>query len=45
MGGLTQAGKDRFSAGWVLTQMIEGYARHNGHAGLLRERLDGSTGE
>jgi len=21
------------------------YARHNGHADLLRERLDGSTGE
>jgi hypothetical protein len=25
--------------------MIEEYARHNGHADLLRERLDGSTGE
>ncbi|HME66644.1 MAG TPA: DinB family protein [Streptosporangiaceae bacterium] len=30
---------------WVLTHMIEEYARHNGHADLLRERLDGSTGE
>jgi hypothetical protein len=29
----------------VLTHMIEEYARHNGHADLLRERLDGSTGE
>jgi len=25
--------------------MIEEYSRHNGHADLLRERLDGSTGE
>ena len=25
--------------------MIEEYARHNGHADLLREAVDGSTGE
>ena len=25
--------------------MIEEYARHNGHADLLREALDGETGE
>jgi len=24
--------------------MIEEYARHNGHADLIRERLDGVTG-
>ncbi|MFI0420688.1 DinB family protein [Spongiactinospora sp. 9N601] len=30
---------------WVLVHMIEEYARHNGHADLLRERLDGVTGE
>ena len=30
---------------WVITHMVEEYARHNGHADLLRERLDGSTGE
>jgi uncharacterized damage-inducible protein DinB len=30
---------------WVLTHMIEEYARHNGHADLLRECLDGSTGQ
>ncbi|MBE1537751.1 hypothetical protein H4W34_007584 [Actinomadura algeriensis] len=24
--------------------MVEEYARHNGHADLLRERIDGSTG-
>ncbi|MFY9934144.1 MAG: DinB family protein [Streptosporangiaceae bacterium] len=30
---------------WVLTHMIEEYARHNGHADLIRESLDGATGE
>jgi uncharacterized damage-inducible protein DinB len=35
----------RLSARWVLHHMVEEYARHNGHADLLRERIDGSTGE
>ncbi|HEV2936528.1 MAG TPA: DUF664 domain-containing protein, partial [Streptosporangiaceae bacterium] len=30
---------------WVLLHMIEEYARHNGHADLLRERIDGAVGE
>ncbi|WP_344531148.1 DinB family protein [Streptomyces albiaxialis] len=30
---------------FVLTHMIEEYARHNGHADLLRESLDGTVGE
>ncbi|MFD5436535.1 DinB family protein [Kitasatospora sp. NPDC127067] len=30
---------------WILTHMIEEYARHNGHADLLRELIDGATGE
>jgi uncharacterized damage-inducible protein DinB len=30
---------------WILTHMIEEYARHNGHADLLREAVDGQTGE
>jgi hypothetical protein len=30
---------------WVLVHMIEEYARHNGHADLLREAIDGATGE
>jgi uncharacterized damage-inducible protein DinB len=30
---------------WVLIHLIEEYARHNGHADLLRERIDGSTGD
>ena len=29
---------------WVYLHMIEEYARHNGHADLIRERIDGSTG-
>ncbi|MER5873297.1 DinB family protein [Streptomyces sp. NPDC002044] len=34
-----------FSLRWVYTHMIEEYARHNGHADLLREHIDGATGE
>ena len=30
---------------WILVHMIEEYARHNGHADLLRQRIDGVTGE
>ncbi len=30
---------------WILVHMIEEYARHNGHADLLRESVDGQTGE
>ena len=30
---------------WILTHMIEEYARHCGHADLLRESIDGRTGE
>jgi hypothetical protein len=29
---------------WVFIHMIEEYARHNGHADILRERIDGVTG-
>ena len=29
---------------WVYLHMIEEYARHNGHADLLREQIDGVTG-
>jgi uncharacterized damage-inducible protein DinB len=32
------------SVRWTLQHMIEEYARHNGHADLLREALDGTTG-
>jgi Protein of unknown function (DUF664) len=34
-----------FSLRWILLHMLEEYARHNGHADLLREAIDGETGE
>jgi hypothetical protein len=34
-----------FSLRWILVHMIEEYARHNGHADLIRESIDGQTGE
>jgi hypothetical protein len=30
---------------WIYLHMIEEYARHNGHADILRERIDGATGD
>ena len=38
-------GQDRVSLRWVLVHMIEEYARHNGHADLLRQAVDGAVGE
>lgn len=38
-------GGGEMSVRWVLTHMIEEYARHNGHADLLREAIDGTTGD
>jgi len=35
----------RFSLRWIVVHMIEEYARHNGHADLIRESIDGVTGE
>ncbi|QNE78578.1 DUF664 domain-containing protein [Streptomyces finlayi] len=34
----------QFNLRWIYTHMIEEYARHNGHADLVRERVDGATG-
>jgi uncharacterized damage-inducible protein DinB len=34
-----------FTLRWILCHMIEETARHNGHADLLREAIDGATGE
>jgi len=33
------------SVRYVLVHLVEEYGRHAGHADLLREALDGSTGE
>jgi uncharacterized damage-inducible protein DinB len=45
---LTVTGTDSWrgtvSLRWVLIHMVEEYARHNGHADLLRERIDGAIG-
>jgi uncharacterized damage-inducible protein DinB len=35
----------RFSVRWIYFHMVEEYARHNGHADLLRECIDGTTGD
>ena len=34
-----------FDLRWVYIHMIEEYARHNGHADILREQIDGTTGD
>ena len=35
----------RFSLRWILIHMIEEYARHCGHADLIRESIDGLLGD
>jgi hypothetical protein len=37
--------RGEISLRWVYLHLIEEYARHNGHADLLRERIDGVTGD
>ena len=37
--------KTHMNLRWVYHSMIQEYARHNGHADLLRERIDGRTGQ
>jgi uncharacterized damage-inducible protein DinB len=41
--GITRSGSP-CSLRWIYAHMIEEYARHNGHADLIREMVDGSTG-
>jgi uncharacterized damage-inducible protein DinB len=36
---------ETFTLRWILVHMIEEYARHNGHADLIRQSIDGQTGE
>lgn len=36
---------EAFSLRWIVTHMIEEYARHNGHADIIRQSIDGSIGE
>jgi uncharacterized damage-inducible protein DinB len=50
-GGLDRLAKRTWPDGrtpslrWILVHLIEEYARHNGHADLIRESVDGATGE
>jgi uncharacterized damage-inducible protein DinB len=41
----SDARHDPISLRELLVHMVEEYARHNGHADLLRERIDGRLGE
>jgi len=36
---------EEVSLRWIYLHMIEEYARHNGHADLLREMIDGAVGD
>lgn len=51
LGGFDQLSRKTWPTGdapslrWIALHMIEEYARHNGHADLLREAVDGQTGE
>jgi hypothetical protein len=42
---LAPGSRQPISLRWVFQHMIEEYARHNGHADLLRERIDDVTGD
>ncbi|MET1004908.1 MAG: DinB family protein [Propionibacteriaceae bacterium] len=50
-GGMGYLARYRFRDGrapnlrWIVTHMIEEYARHNGHVDLIRESIDGLVGE
>ena len=42
----SRSGPDRtFSLRWIVVHMVEEYARHNGHADLIRESVDGQVGD
>jgi uncharacterized damage-inducible protein DinB len=43
--GIRKRTGERVDLRWVYVHMIEEYARHNGHADLIRELVDGSVGD
>jgi uncharacterized damage-inducible protein DinB len=43
--GITNDRGEAPSLRWIVCHMVEEYARHNGHADLLRESVDGLVGE
>jgi hypothetical protein len=42
---LEQCDRAFYSVRWILVHLIEEYARHCGHADLIRQAIDGQTGE
>jgi hypothetical protein len=42
---LEQRERASFNLRWILVHMIEEYARHCGHADVLRQAIDGATGD
>jgi hypothetical protein len=42
--GVDREGR-HWSLRWILTHLVEETSRHNGHADLLREAVDGHVGE
>ncbi len=42
--GVDRRSGEEYSLRRVLLHLVQEYARHNGHADLLRERIDGTTG-
>ena len=45
---LTERGNrdgEKFNVRWILIHLIEEYARHAGHADILREDIDGEIGD
>jgi hypothetical protein len=44
-GSLDQASQKGDPLRWVVVYVLREYSRHNGHADLLRQAIDGATGE
>lgn len=42
--GISRRTGEPFSLRWLMLNLIAEYSRHNGHADLLRESIDGATG-
>jgi hypothetical protein len=42
---LTRRSGEPFTLRWILAHMVEEYARHNGHADLIRQSIDGQVGD
>jgi uncharacterized protein DUF664 len=40
-----EQGREKYSVRWIMVHMIEEYARHCGHLDLIRQAIDGSTGD